>query len=155
VRPSSKGWGFKIDYAQAIREDEARIAHLTSPACIRLSEEVLPEAQVHYPGYAAWSAYELIVREPMRIAKEATLFNLTLEDMRAWAFFIDEEREEVWNVLGEEQKGDYARGKAIEARFGRDAFEVLSDDGRRHALAKARASLSRHKRNREKYEGSP
>jgi hypothetical protein len=148
---TNRGWGFKIDYARDIREDEAHIAHLTNPMCILISRELLPEAQAQYPEYTGWCVYEILVREPKTMEARAARFDLTLGCIRAWALFLDEDL--VWSKLGDLQKGDYARGEALEARLGRNAFEVLSEQDRRQALAKARASLARHKRNQEKYEG--
>ncbi len=144
------GWGYSIDYAKAIREDEARIAHLSSPTCIRVARELLPEASAAHPNYF-WDAYHLVTYKLEGIEARASVFGLTLMDVRAWAYFMDEWREEVWNVLGDEQQGDYAIGKAIDARLEGHAFEVYTEEARRKALIKAKAAISRHKRNAEKY----
>lgn len=147
------GWGYSIDYPASIREDEARIAHLSSQACVRVARELLPEASAAYPSHSNWDAYQLVTYKPEGIEARAAVFGLTLADVRAWAYFVDEGREEVWGVLGDEQKGDYAIGKVIDARLEGHAFEVYTEEARRKALIKARASLGRHKRNAEKFGG--
>ncbi len=157
MNASRRGWGYAIDYAKAIREDEARIAHLTSPMCLCVSRDLLPAARAAYsdhairPAYGSWDVYHLITYTCEGLEGRASKLGLTLEDVRAWAFFVDEASEAVWAVLGDEQRGDYARGKAIETRFSLHAFEVYTEDDRRKALSKARAALARHKRNASKW----
>ncbi len=152
---TQRGWGYKIDYAKAIREDEARIAHLESPMCVRAARELLLEASLAYPTWTSWDVYGLITYKLSSIAERAAIFGLTLEDVRAWAFVANEERGIIWSVLGDEQKGDYARGQAIDDRLGCHAFDVLSEKDRRAALSKARGALARHKRNAEKFRWAP
>lgn len=150
-RGRSRGWGYSIDYAATIREDEARVAHLSSEACVRVSRELLPEASAAWPAFSSWDAYLLVTYKPEGMEARAAVFGLTIADVRAWAYFTDETREDVWRDLGDAQKGDYAIGKAISGRLDHYTFEVYSEEGRRKALTKAKAALSRHKRNAEKH----
>jgi hypothetical protein len=150
-RPRSRGWGYAIDYVKEIAADQARIAHLSSEPCIRASRELLPEAQAAFPDFADWDVYYLITYKPEGVAARGAVFGLTLEDVRAWAYLYDSQDDALWALLGDHQPGDYARGKAIDARLGRYAFDVWSEADRRKALAKAKAALARHRRNAEKH----
>jgi hypothetical protein len=145
------GWGYKINYAASIRDDEARIAHLTSHVCILIARELLPEAQLAYPTFTNWSVYFIITHKVDGVLERAARLGLTREDVRAWAYVVSDDRSALWDVLGDTQKGDHTRGRVIDDRFDLYAFDVLSETDRRKALSKARASLARHKRNAEKF----
>ena len=147
-------WSYSIDYDKAIAEDERAIARLSSPECVRVSRVLLPAALAAYPQstWSDWDVYHLVTYAPDGLEGRAAAFGLSLADARAWAFFCDEGREEIWTVLGDEQAGDYAKGRAIDARLDRCAFDVLPEDKRKKALAKAKASLARHKRNKSKWD---
>jgi hypothetical protein len=145
------GWGYIIDYDKAIREDEARIAHLSSEASIRASRELLPEARAALPDFDGWDVYYLVTYKPEGVAARAAVFGLTLEDVRAWAYLCDSQDDALWALVGDPQPGDYARGKAVDDRLGRYAFDVWSEADRRRALSKAKAALARHKRNKDLY----
>ncbi len=146
----SQGWGFPIDYDKEIAADQARVAHLSSELSIRISRELVPDFIAAYPSYGLLEPYRLITYKIDGLAERSAVLGLTLEDVRAWAYFCDEDRLEVWGLLGDEQKGDYARGAAIDKRFDYRVFETYTEEKRKKALSKARADLSRHKRNKEK-----
>jgi len=146
-----QGWGYAIDYAKEIAADQARIAHLSSEACIRASRELLPEASAAFPDFSDWDVYYLITHKPEGIELRAAVFGLTLEDIRAWAYLCDSQDDALWAVVGDHRPGDYARGQAVDARFSRYVFDVWPEAARRRALSKAKASLARHKRNAEKH----
>jgi hypothetical protein len=147
-RTHSRGFGRAIDYGKEIALDQARIAHLSSEACIRASRELLPETP--FRGFDAWSVYHLITYKPDGLELRAAVFGLTLSDIRAWAYFCYSQDDALWAVLGKRQLDDFTHGQNVDACFGHDVFEVLTEGNRRFALSKAKASLARHRRNAEK-----
>jgi hypothetical protein len=85
----SRGWGFKIDYAAAIREDEARIAHLTSPECLIVSRDLLPAAQV-FEGREAAEAYASTISP----SRDPIVSSISLSELRVGE---DRGRLEYWS----------------------------------------------------------
>lgn len=148
-RRSVTGWGYAIDYDKAIADDRALIALLESKTMVCISQELLPEAKADHPDFASWTPYSLVAYKADGLLHRAAKLGLTREDVRAWAYFMDETNDSVWDVLGDEQKGDYRRGQDLDTSM-RD-IEVYTEAERKKALAKAKVSLSRHQRNKQKW----
>jgi hypothetical protein len=145
-------FAYKIDYDKAIAEDEMEIARLTDPRLVAVTAELLPHE--HALGHGAVEVFAFVVGSPERRAIRAAIFKLTDADLCAVAMWYDilDAIDDPMFVAGSSFATTAAaldRGKALAARL--DGFHFMTEPERRKALSKARASLARHKRNREKH----
>lgn len=144
------GWGYKIDYAAAIRDDEATIAALTEEIAHGWYQVELPTSNPDFPTWTAVTLRDVVFHVPGAAAR-AGLTPTDVADL-AWYCEIDPARlVAAHGDLPEETKGrfGYDRGKDLAARLDR----VLQKDEAtaKRALQRAKASLARHRRNQLEY----
>lgn len=137
------GFGYAIDYAKEIAADEARIAELSSDLFVRIARELMPAAEAACPNYRGWNAYQLLTYSAEGAPARAAVLGLSLSEARAWVYFCNDAPEDFG--LGDVQTGDYAVGHAVDKRL--DRIWGYTEAERKKALAKAKASLARHRRN--------
>jgi len=145
----TRGWGYKIDYDREIEIDTKEIAHLSDVRVVRLCEivsEILAMPEYAGDSPMSWTIPQLaFVR-----ADVAGVLGYSSDDLRA----LHEATRDPWegDIFGEPKLGDRARGDALLSTLGE--FPLYRADVRADLLRKARASLSRHKRNKIKRGGA-
>lgn len=147
---TSRGWGFKIDYAAAIRDDEATIAALTEEIANDLYQVELPTSNPDFPTWTARSLRDLVFHVPGVAAR----VGLTPTDVADLAWYCDVDPAHLIAVHGElppETRGrvGYDRGKALAAKL--DRWLQKDAPTAKKELKRAKASLARHKRNQKEY----
>lgn len=141
------GFGYAIDYAKAIAEDERVIAYLSSPGAALIG----PVADAHLAEYGspARSILDLCYVDRTLGAKLG-ISDAALRGMAAWADW----QEEPW---GAGEPGDYPaafaawKTESVEPGVPWERFDPVGEGQRIAWLKRAKASLARHKRNREKF----
>lgn len=151
-RPASP-WGYRIDYAAEIANDERDIAYLSGDVCKAFSAVV--EAR-HLAGdpYAG----QLQTADVLFYAPELhVVLGLTKDEARALFVALEADDDRIPALYGTRQPGDYRLGNAVAERKGPNGLDELwqwyvpRETARVAALKQAKARLSRHKRNREKH----
>ena len=148
---SNRGWGFKIDYAAAIAEDDHRIAHAQ-----RSIEHNLYRRSIPYLNGEGFMEIDELWQLALHFSDVSTALGLSDQDVADLAAYLDYD---IWTCRPElptVQAGrvGYDRGKAVDAQIGRKQGRwLLKDEAEaRTELRRAKASRARHVRNREKYD---
>lgn len=152
---TSRGWGFKIDYARAIAEDEARIQWAELSIAKGWYRRSWPYDDPALGSYETTELWQLI----LYCADAAAAGGWDAQDRADLAQALDLD---VWNErerrrcgeLPEPQPGPAGlrRGEAIADEVQRLGGFVFQDEGAARAeLRRAKASRARHLRNRAKY----
>lgn len=142
----TRGWGFKIDYASAIADDEVRIAWAERSIKHALWSRVVPS--IHHGTFTILTLLDLVMWEPsigeaLGYSKQDLADVAGDMDYDVWARHPDmPEARHIRQCL--------ARVKEIAADI--DNRWLFKDEAEaKKELKTARASLSRHKRNRAVY----
>jgi hypothetical protein len=158
----STGWAFKIDYATAIAEDEARIALYSSPMAVVISaalrsDEAERAAAARFPLAGLWFIFGdlALLRERMAIA------GVSVDDLAsylaprdAWASGDAEIEARVAAIRLLPWPASYESEKAGDVAWTRICdLPVVFEAKRLEIVRKAKASLARHKRNAAKWGG--
>jgi len=145
------GFGYKIDYDAAIAEDEKQIAQLSDPLTVLVSQKLLPAALKAYPDslVSGWSLYELLAYPEEGRSERAEAFGLSLQALQAWGALLDDPD---FGASAPYDRQQHLRGEELD-RIWSD-FRVCAEPERLKALRGAKASLSRHRRNRALHVGS-
>jgi hypothetical protein len=142
----SKGWGFKIDYAKAIADDDARIGW--AELSMRRGWYKRP---VGDHGYVISELWELILYFP----DAARAAGLSLQDVADYARVVDADLAWTHNPELPEARQDAAgwkRGHEVDAEIARIGGWLFADEAAaKLELKRAKASRARHIRNREQY----
>lgn len=140
------GWGFKIDYAKAIADDDSRIAWAQ-----RSIERGWYRRPVGTAGFVVDQLWELV----LYFSDIPQTLGFTLQDAADYAYWADAEFAWTHNADLPEARQDAAgraRGKEIAIEIDRIGGRLFSDESEARAeLRKAKASRARHIRNREEY----
>jgi hypothetical protein len=151
------GWGFKINYVEAIKDDEARIKFalmcLDKALYSRPIRRQDPSLQAMYGDYVVDNIASLVCYFP----DVAASLGLTPQDVADFAFYADVDAWAMVPSLPESK--DYKNGKRVcqilETLVGHSDLanvRLFKDEADARAnLRKARADLARHKRNQIKY----
>jgi hypothetical protein len=165
------GFGYAIDYNAEIKADEAWIAHLTdyrlcalAPVFSAYIASGAKDASGHTPDFATWTLMDVMKQFP---AIAPALFGFAREDLPALAMAVD--MEGGWTAYYEQVTGqafpDTAAERAPLISAGRKLWQekigvidfgmgwFMTEETRVARLRKAKAALSRHKRNRSKFGG--
>ena len=161
MRSKSKGWGFKIDYDQAIREDEKVIAETLRALEHKWFQpiwhaplatiKILPIVEGELEFSDSWNILTLFLLFP----EFAYAAGLTDEDLGVLVYTLDGYEHERYNCFPAPVVGPatYKRSdellKQIEALW--PSGYLYSEEKLRTQLKHAKAALSRHKRNKIKY----
>jgi hypothetical protein len=149
----NRGWGFKIDYARAIADDEARIAWAELSIARGWYRRSWPYADPALGTYETTELWQLILHCP----DAATAGGYTLQDRADLANALDLD---MWTEASRRMFGDFPEpqpGSAGIKRGEKIASEltggwVFKDEAAaRTELRRAKASRARHVRNRAKY----
>lgn len=162
----NKGFGFSIDYDQAIAEDTREIARLSDPTFVALCKSIVQAEYTaacrKFPASFAWIDHLTynVADERWRTAAERApllaIVGLTVVDLHALATFWDNdaltERLDV-DLRPEERRTVrecYAHGKALDAAHSylADPFAYMIDSARRERLSREKQALRRHTKNR-------
>lgn len=148
----SKGWGFKINYAEAIRDDERRIACLTEQLAKGWFRAELPTGLPERPTWTALDLRDLVLYVP-GVAATVPLTPQEVADYVDYAEINDRLLANAHPNLPTPTKGreGYDRAKAIAARLDAHTYLEPSAELARVSLRKAKTSLSRHRRNQATY----
>jgi len=149
--PSERGhlsWWRPIDYDKEIAQDEKNIADMSNPLTALVSRELLPAALKAYPESTveSWSLYHILAYPVVGRRERLERFGLSMDDLRAWANVLDDRE------FGEElphNRASFKRGDELARQW--EWFQVMSEPTRLKVLRGAKASLARHKRNKEKF----
>jgi hypothetical protein len=146
----SKGWGFKIDYARAIADDDAMIANYQK--CIEHGwyRRFIPYAD----GSGQFEVIDLwmLVLEFRDVSRAMGLSDQDVADYAAYVEY------DVWERHpdlpdGRTGRDAYNRGKEIHAMVKDVTCSPLDEKQARKFLTQAKASRARHIRNRDKFGG--
>jgi hypothetical protein len=144
------GFGYRIDYDKEIAEDLARIA--SHEHYLKIAETFAAADLATFPN--GLTLLDYLWHEETRLSRWQALTGLELEDLRCCMDYVECE----YPGLGSAESSDwYWRGEracaaAFKAYGTCDAFERIHPAEQQIGwLRKARASLSRHRRNKEKY----
>jgi hypothetical protein len=155
MKKFSRGWGFKIDYARAIADDDLMIAH--AQRCIEggwyQESRSIPLADGSGQLYQVMDIWMLV----LEFRDVSSSLGLSDQDVADYAAYVDYD---VWArhpILPAERPGraGYDRGKEILAMIDAIGGIHLPTDEKQAKkwLSGARASRSRHVRNRDKFGG--
>ena len=141
----SRGWGYAINYAAAIAEDDRVIALYDGPVMRAMSAALTDEEQRWISeGYQIDVAH-FVLREP---ETRAAMIGLTSDDANDLAFLAcadDYEPSDVARKLAARATpGAYSRALALAARFPDPAY---LESVRAAIVRSAKASRARHMRN--------
>lgn len=142
------GWGFKIDYVAAIRNDEKEIADLTREIANGWYQTELPTNNADFPTWTANTLLDLVFYVP----GAAVRMELSATDVADLAWYCEVEPDRlVHGELPPETKGraGYDRGKALAEKL--DHVIQKNEAMAKKALKRAKTALARHKRNQLKY----
>lgn len=149
-------WSYQIDYDKEIAADEVEVAYLSDARTIKIAA-LFEEWIEANPSTDYWDLNDLLWFVP----ESADLLGFTGDDVRT-LFAHGDHSPEVEARFGEAQRGDYQRGNALWSKPSLDpredwaswrALRESGPRGRAALLKKAKASLSRHRRNKAKYGG--
>lgn len=146
-RSSGRGWGFKIDYDLAIAQDEAWIAW-----ALRSIERGLYRRSVSSLD-GRWKTEIIELHLLVLYFRDAsTALGYSAQDVADLAAYVDFDVWKLFPELPSEQPGraGHDRGKALLAELS-GSFLYPDEETARGDLRRARASLARHRRNRDKY----
>lgn len=138
------GWGFQINYDQAIAEDEARIAWAERSIARGWYRRLLPNVSHEFEIQHLWQLV-LYFRD---VATTAEYSPQDVDDLSA---YVDEDIWKLFPDLPPEQPGraGHDRGKAILAELHKlsegDSWLHKDEPDARADLRKAKASRARHK----------
>lgn len=159
----SKGWGFKIDYAKAIKEDEALIADCTRAienhwfipvwhpplATIRVEAPNVEKGESEYCEY--WTLIQLFLTFP----EYAYAAGLTDEDLGVLVHTLDGYEGPLYDRFPVPISGPQLWKKSDELISKIEQLlpsgTLYSEESNRATLKRAKASLARHKRNAKLY----
>lgn len=146
-------WAYKIDYAKEIANDEREIAYLSGEVCKSFSKVVQAQVEAGNPY-----ARQLQTTGVLALAPELyEVLGLSKDEARALFVAEEIEAEHIPTLYGPVQRGDWSAGIKIFDRIGPNGYDTLgrwyvpTENSRLEGLRKAKASLTRHKRNQEKY----
>lgn len=168
---SKKGWGLKIDYVQAIKEDEKCIAFYTRALANGWTTEkaaefyftTFPEIAARYaadPTLGAFGTSLNFERYAVTNPEVATQCGLTPKDVGMLVYTSDGYEDPYFERFPKPPFFDkvpgsvnpWKAGDAVSAKLAECYFDYLDSEERLKAmLKKAKASLSRHKRNQKLY----
>lgn len=148
---ANKGWGYSINYAEAVAEDEKRLASLTNPVAIAVSAEMSAEEMAWLHDGHRFDPVWFALSVPERTEVRRALLGLTREEMVSMITCLDGDYGPLataWlGVCYPEAPGSYKRSDAAWKRLEDLDDHIFTADDRKRRLAKAKASLARHKRN--------
>jgi hypothetical protein len=153
MKSNSRGWGFKIDYAAAIADDDHRIAHATSSI-----EHGLYRRSVPYLNGEGSKELQELWELALYFVDVSTALGLSDQDVADLAAYVEYDIRESRPELPTEQAGrvGFDRGKELWAKISSKKPSgrwLLKDEAEaREELRRAKASLARHIKNREKYD---
>lgn len=145
-------WGYAIDYDREIARDQADIEALTSPLLLAVIAEMTEaDAKIMTSGYSygGHGVLAFVINVPARWQQRAKIFGLTSLEITEMAALAE------WSTgiseidSAESDQGWYQRAEVLFSKW--ETFTFLSEEERRNRLAKAKASMARHRRNKEKY----
>ena len=150
-----RGWGFKIDYARAIEDDEARIRWAELSIARHWYRRSWPYPDPALGTYETTELWELILHCP----DAATAGGWSVQDRADLAQALDldmwnDSARSLFGELPEPQPGvaGIRRGEQIAAEISSLGGFVFRDEAEaRNELRRAKASRARHVRNRAKY----
>lgn len=165
-------FGYKIDYDKEIAEDEKNIAHYDSPIMRAISQSLTREEEASIKSGQRFEADIWLWYSERLLPERARILGLSQEDVEILASQMAEDwpdwvEKNPWvAALAEEGEGARrAEGPTYHAASGSfrsprvreilgplENMDVLTEDHRVALLKKAKTSLSRHKRNKEKFE---
>lgn len=149
----ARKWGYSIDYDKEIANDEREISYLSSEACRAFAAVVEAKHVEGYPYAGQMQTADVLFYAPE--LHEA--LGLTKDEVRAFFVALEADDDKIPTLYGARQPGDWRVGDKVADRIGPDGLEPLHrwyvprETARVDALKKAKARLSRHKRNKEKY----
>lgn len=155
MRPRPQ-WGYKIDYDKAIALDQAEIDQLDSSLARAVSASLTSEEIAWMKRSGGHDAYAWLWFSPELIERRARLLGLSDRDLAILArrIMVDAYREvDAWIVEYAERipaGSSYYRESDVLLKQLEDV-PVMLEELRSKLVKKAKASLSRHKRNKEKF----
>lgn len=149
-RPGTRGFGYRIDYDKEIAYDLTLIDQ--HERYLKIAETFTAADLATFPR--GLTVLDYLWHEETRLSRWQTLTGLDVEDLRCMLYDIDgdypglEPAQSVdWFLRGER-----ACKAAIKGYGTGDALEMIHPvENQRRWLKLAKASLSRHRRNKEKY----
>lgn len=144
----SNPWAFKIDYDKSIAEDERVIDAYGSVAAAAASMSLTQDELIWLDESGAYDAVGFLFAYEDTFAARLTMLGVTEAEAFDLATFREvEDIPWVFVWLGDYMTpGCYLRGKAIDKRL--ELIPVVPEARRLDILKRARAALSRHRRNK-------
>lgn len=153
-------WAYSIDYDKEIASDEANVAYLSNPVVVKAAAAA--EVMMTTGGYRSEPGLDWLLLEKPELAEA---FGFTKDQMRvimcgADLSLSDESHALAQQRYGEYQPGDFGagltfwRGPSIQPGvkwFEWNCPRETGNRGRAAALKHAKSTLSRHRRNKEKF----
>ena len=141
------GWGFRIDYDQALEDDARLIYVLSAPETDAISRfvDALGDDQV-YMRYAR----DYVLARKDGVVERAALLGVCGEDLACWLEYV--EAYDFEGARPEETKLPkdwYQRAERVDAWL--SLFWVGTSEERRWLLRKTKAALACHERNKARY----
>jgi len=131
-------WAYAIDYAVAIREDEAEIARLSDPRLAAVLAEMGADERSYF-NHGAGDVYRFVTWRPERREARAAIFGLSEQDIRGLAAVTDSD------PPFPTTPADWKHGKTLVPAF--EGFSFPSSAERVKAdLRRVKARLATHRR---------